>query len=221
MPGSFQSRLNGIHSALQSQEWDKAIRSLESLRDIPENLRENVADLLFRLYLARNRSDRLLDLLTPPNLDHPLHCVGCLLLLRNVQLGYPVNPGSSIDLRAVESALERHVECRTLKTDDIPLCLSLLAALGRPELIFALLTNYLDAGELLTDEIVEPAFACFINTKTFGSGDWLLHFLRSRQQRHLALDRYEHLVRNAGGTSAPASPGRDKVLSFLARIKLK
>lgn len=217
MAALFQLDLAKAQAALENQEWNTAIQILESMRDIPDDYREFISNLLFKLYVARNRFDRLSERLQNPYWENPQHCLGALLLLRNNRLDYRVNPPFSVDLDFIESALEKHLANRMLVKEDIWLALSLLAVLRRHRLFFSLFDALFEMKSDLTDEVVEQPFACYLELKALEEGRRLLDLLRQHGQHHLALDRYDYLLRRASGTGQTSEKSHDKVLVFLNR----
>ena len=214
MPDSnlFSAKLTEVRTAMEREEWARAIKTMENIGPIPEKFQTVASNILFFLYISRNEFAKLARVSAQFSPQRSKDAVSALLLLRDKALEYPLQLPAKWSLDAWEKAVEAHARAGALETKEIRLCLFFLSLLNRPALLEMLHFMALGAGEDLDDESVAIVVRCLIRNGRF---DEARRFVWSNNSRNISFTRFSFLIDRAekGETAVPESD--DKFLRFL------
>jgi len=211
-PNPFSAKLAEVRSAMEREEWARAIKTMENIGPIPEKFQAVASNILFFLYISRNEYAKLARVAGQLSPQRSKDTVSALLLLRDKALEYPVQLPAKWSVEPWEKAVETHARAGVLEPKEIRLCLFFLSLLNRPALLEMLHFMALGAAEDLDDEVVAVVVRCLIRNGRF---DQARRFLWTNNSRGINFTRFSFLIDRAekGVTAVPESD--DKFLRFL------
>jgi hypothetical protein len=214
MPDSnpFSAKLAEVRTAMEREEWARAIKTMENIGPIPEKFQTVASNILFFLYISRNEFAKLARICGQFTPQRSKDTLSALLLLRDKALEYPLQLPANWSLEAWEKAVEAHARAGALEPKEIRLCLFFLALLNRPALLEMLHFMGLASGEDLDDEVVAIVVRCLVRHRKFAEAR---RFLWTNNSRNIGFTRFSFLIDRAekGETAVPESD--DKFLRFL------
>ena len=211
-PSEFPSKLAEIKSAMEREEWTKAIHELENIGPIPDKLLAVVSNILFYLYISRNQYEKLARLSDKFEPEKSKHGVSALLLFRNKKLGYPLELPKGWDIETWEKAIETHALAGRLEPKELPLCLCFLSLLNRPRLLGMLHARSIEAGGALDNESIEFVLRCYLKTGWFEKAR---RFVWRNNLNDIAFKRFNFLIDRAEKMATSIPESNDKFLTFL------
>ena len=211
-PNPFSAKLAEVRTAMEREEWARAIKTMENIGPIPEKFQSVASNILFFLYISRNEFAKLARVCSQFTPQRSKDVLSALLLLRDKALEYPLHLPAKWSLDTWEKGVEGHVLAGAFEPKEIRLCLFFLALLNRPALLEMLHFKALTFGEDLDDEVVAIVVRCLIRHRKFAEAR---RFLWTNNSRNIQFTRFSFLVDRAenGETAVPESD--DKFLRFL------
>jgi hypothetical protein len=205
----FPAKLAAIKTAMENEEWGKAIHDLENIGPIPEKFYAVASNILFYLYLSRNQFQQLAHISEKFDPAKSKDSVSALLLLRDKKLEYPVELPAGWDVDQWEKAIENHVLAGKLEPKELQLCFFFLSLLDRPRLLEILLPMAVESGENLDNETVAIVFRSYLKNKWFAQAR---RFLWKNNLNNIA---FNFLIDRAEKSATAIPPSNDKFLAFL------
>jgi hypothetical protein len=211
-PAAFSAKLAQVKTAMEREEWARAIKLFESLGPVPERLQGVASSVGFYLYVSRNEYAKLARHCGNFQLQLPKDTVSAMLLLRDKALEYPLKLPRDWSLAAWEKAVGTHLASGALEPKEIRLCLFFLSQLDRPALLEELHRAAVTLGEEVDEELSTVVVRCLVRHKKFAEAR---RFIWINQPRGTSFARFSFLIDRAekGETAVPESD--DKFLRFL------